>query len=116
MSAQRSGSLGFPMQLLPVRTAVLKVGDALAPLLKGEIKDGDIVVVSSKAIATIEGAALDLARITPSKEANEWSAKTGRSAAFMEATLVEMKRLHGKIVGHCSGAVLTEVKPEGLSS
>ena len=104
------------MILLAIKTLLLKKGDNLPSFIQGSIKDGDIVVVSSKAIATIEGAALDLARITPSKEANEWSAKTGRSAAFMEATLVEMKRLHGKIVGHCSGAVLTEVKPEGLSS
>ena len=102
------------MILLAIKTLLLKKDDNLPSFIQGSIKDGDIVVVSSKAIATIEGAALDLATITPSKEAEEWSAKTGRSAAFMEATLSELKRLNGAIVGSCPGAVLTELKPNGF--
>lgn len=104
------------MHIIPLPTRILKPGDDLAALLKeaGEIRDGDIVVVSSKAVATVEGAVVDLRSLKPSSEAQEWSEKTGRSAAFMEATLRETKRMHGKIVGHCPGALLVEVKPDGL--
>ena len=102
------------MILLPIRTQLLKKGDPLSSFIKGAIENGDIVVVSSKAVATVEGAAVDLSLLSPSKEAEEWSKKTERSPAFMEATLQELKRLRGKIVGSCRVALLTEVKPEGF--
>lgn len=106
------------MQLIPIQTPLLKPGDDLANILQNsaEIQAGDILVISSKAIATVEGTAIDLSKIRPSQEAKQWSAKTGRSPEFTEATLDEMKRLHGKVIGDCPGAILTEVKPEGLRS
>lgn len=102
------------MILIPISSAVLKSGDALAPLIATFLKGGDIVVVSSKAIATIEGRRIDLKNVKPSKEAEEWSEKTGRNAAFCQATLEETKRLRGSVRGFCPGALVTEVRPEGL--
>lgn len=106
------------MLLIPIQTPLLNSGDDLASIFvhASEIQAGDILVISSKAIATVEGAAIDLSKMRPSDEAKEWSVKTGRSPQFMEATLDEMKRLHGKIIGDCPGAILTEVKPTGLST
>jgi coenzyme F420-0:L-glutamate ligase / coenzyme F420-1:gamma-L-glutamate ligase len=105
------------MRILPIRTPTLVTGDHLAAILciHAPINAGDIIVISSKAIATAEGAAIDLRTITPSKPASDWAAKTGsRSPAFIQAVLNETERLHGKVTGTCPGALLTEVRPDGL--
>lgn len=104
------------MQLLPLQTPLLQSGDPLPVMLQraGSILDGDIVVISSKAIATVEDAAIDTQRLIPSKEAEDWSEKTGRSAQFCEVVLQELKRLNGKVIGFCPGALLTELRPQGL--
>ncbi|MBI3332267.1 coenzyme F420-0:L-glutamate ligase [Candidatus Peregrinibacteria bacterium] len=105
------------MLLIPIQTPLLRSGDDLATILQkhGAIQAGDIVVISSKAVATTEGAAIDLSKMKATEEAEEWNKKTGRSPEFCETVLNELKRLHGKAVGHCPGAILTEVKPEGLA-
>ena len=104
------------MLLIPIHTPLLKSKDDLASILMNaaQIEPGDIIVISSKAVATVEGGAIDLSKMHPSEDAKKWSMKTGRSPAFTEATLMEMKRLHGNIIGDCPGALLTEVQPEGL--
>ncbi|MBI1812710.1 coenzyme F420-0:L-glutamate ligase [Candidatus Peregrinibacteria bacterium] len=106
------------MELLPVHTPILRPHDDLASMIATMIeqRDGDIVVLSSKAVATVEGAMIDLSSLKPGQEAIAWSEKTGRSAEFCEAVLRETQRLHGEIVGHCSHVLLTELHPEGLSS
>lgn len=104
------------MHLLPIRTPVIRTGDNVAVMLRAaaDIRDGDIIVVSSKAIATAEGDAIDLSSCHITPEAHSWATKTGRSPAFMQAVLDEAKRLNGTVTGHCPGALLTEVRPHGL--
>ncbi len=104
------------MLVLPLRTPLLRSGDDLAAILRAssELGSGNIVVVSSKAVATVEGAHIDLASLTPSDTANEWSEKTGRSAAFCQAVLNEVTKRRGAVVGHCPGALLCELRPNGL--
>ncbi|MDB4978754.1 MAG: F420-0:gamma-glutamyl ligase [Candidatus Peribacteria bacterium] len=106
------------MQLLPIHTPILRQGDDLAGIIRAnaDIQPGDMIVISSKAIATAEGAALDLTAIQPGADAEQWSKKTGRSAAFCEAVLHETQRLNGKTVGWCPGAMFSEVQPEGLAT
>ncbi|MDO8649390.1 MAG: coenzyme F420-0:L-glutamate ligase [Candidatus Peregrinibacteria bacterium] len=105
------------MQLLPIKTGLLHPGDSLteALLRSTRLQEADIIIVSSKAVATAENTLIDLRSITPSPTALEWAAKTGRSPPFCEAVLAETKRLNGKVISHCPGALLTEVLPEGLS-
>jgi len=105
------------MLLIPVPTRKLKKGDPLGAILTRDagFNSGDILVISSKAIATTEGSALDIHSLVASQEASVWSQKTGRSPEFCEAVLQETKRLNGRVAGHCTGALLTEVKPEGLA-
>lgn len=105
------------MILLPIHTPALTSDSDLALVLRahGNIAPGDILVVSSKAIALTEGAGVDLRTITPSSQAQEWSEKTNRSAAFCEAVLGECVRLNGHILGAAPGAMLTEVRPAGLT-
>ena len=56
------------MEILPIKTPILKAGDNLASVLMehGDIRDGDIVVISSKAVATVEGAAINLSDVSVS--------------------------------------------------
>ncbi len=106
------------MQILPIRTKLLHAGDSLcdALLWAHRFEEGDILVVSSKAAATCEGAIIDLSTLKPTEEATQLAAKTGsRDTAFIQAVLDETKRLHGSVVGTCPGALLTEVRPEGLA-
>lgn len=104
------------MQILPLHTPLLRAGSDLAAALlaPGIIRPGDIVAVSSKAVATCEGAGYALSSLDISEEAHDAAAKTGRTAAFCEAVLRETAALNGRVVGACPGALLTEVTPAGL--
>ncbi len=105
------------MNILPIHTPVIKKGDDFSSILSHntEIIDGDIIVISSKAIATAEGAAIDLSTLPLSDDAKKWSADSGLSAAFCEAVIQETQRLHGRIMGSAPKALLTEVIPDGLT-
>ncbi len=104
------------MHLLPVRTPLLQAGDDIASIIMQSCTplDGDILVVSSKALATVEGAAMDLGTFTPGAEASLLAAGCGRTPAFVEAVLHETRRLHGTVRDSCPGALLTELRPDGL--
>lgn len=106
------------MQVLPIRTPLLKRGDDLAGILcaKIQLQPKDILVISSKAVATCEGAEIDLATLAASVEAIQWSKKCGKSPEFCEAVLSESERLGGRIVGSCQGAVLTLLRPAGMKT
>ena len=56
------------MQIIPIQTPLLQRGSDLATEILKNItfEPGDILVVSSKAVATVEGAAVSLATLTPS--------------------------------------------------
>lgn len=104
------------MQLLPIKTPLLQKGDDLVSLLMNhaDVQDNDIVIVSSKAIATVEGAAIKLASLIVSDEARSWAEKSGLTPMFTQAIIEETVRLRGKIIGYCPKALLCELKPEGL--
>jgi len=104
------------MILLPIQTPIVQPGDALAEVLNRKFKfqNGDIVIVSSKAVATAENNFINLNDLKISPAAKTWERKTGCPASFMKAVLRETDRHHGKIVGWCPGALLTELRPDGL--
>jgi coenzyme F420-0:L-glutamate ligase/coenzyme F420-1:gamma-L-glutamate ligase len=52
-----------------------------------ELRDGDIVVVASKIVSIAERRYVDLASVTPSPEALDLSAKTGKAAAIVQLIL-----------------------------
>lgn len=105
------------MLIIPIHTPLIHTGDNLADLLKAseEFERGDIVVVSSKVVATAESAAIHLPTLTPSDEALFFAEQTGRDAHFCEAVIQETARLHGRIIRATTGALLTEVQPDGFS-
>lgn len=104
------------MQLLPLSIGTLQPGDDLAARILATALPlpGDILVLSSKAVAVCEGSTVVLSTSEYSPAALDYAKKTGRSPAFMEAVLGELHRLHGTVLNTCPGALLTEVRPEGL--
>lgn len=104
------------MLVLPVPTGVLGPRDDLAAILaaNGHLKDGDILLVSSKVIATVEGRTMALKSVHPGKRALTLAPACGQEPAFTELVLSETERMNGVIVGTCPFALLTSLKPEGM--
>src|SRR3989344_6003745 len=105
------------MKLLPVQTSRIEPGDDREHILRdalqmtnGKLQADDILVISSKAVATAEGRIVDLSSLTPSEEAKTLSKQCGRSPEFCEAVLEETKKRNGIVKGTCPGAILTELK------
>ena len=105
------------MEIIPIKTSILKKGSSLVEILtsNADFEDGDILAVSSKAVATVEGAEIDLGKIEVTDEGKKWSDKCGKTPAFRQAVLNEVKRLNGKILGDCPHAMLTQLKPKGFT-
>lgn len=89
-TAPTSGFSAFALEPFPE----LQPGDDLAGILADvitrtgtELRDGDIVVVASKAVSIAEKRCVDLASVTPGHEALELSAKTGKPAEIVQLTL-----------------------------
>jgi coenzyme F420-0:L-glutamate ligase len=104
------------MLLLPIRLPIIVPGTDLGSLIRehSTLQPEDILIVSSKALATAEGSIVDLQTMEPGEEARSLSKETGRSPAFMEAVLRETTRHRGHLRGTAPGAVLTELRPSGL--
>ncbi len=101
------------MELIPLKTDILRAGDDLAAALKqaGDIRSDDIIVITSKVVATCEDAFVDLTAIAVSDAARSEAEKTGRSPEFCQAVLDETARMGGRVVGRCTGALLCVVHP-----
>ncbi len=106
------------MLLLPLTTPLLRTGDDLASILFqcGSLQDGDILVLSSKALAAVEGAQIDLSTMTVTDEAKEYAKKCNQDPRFTQAILEETKRMNGRVVGTCPYALFTALKPSGMQT
>lgn len=107
------------MELIACTTRRISLGEDLLSVLREKQKEDfhpqDILVVSSKAIATAEGRIIDLAALTVSDKAKAYAEECNRSPSFCQAVLDEVEFRNGTVVGTCPGALLTELKPKGLS-
>ncbi|RLG99055.1 coenzyme F420-0:L-glutamate ligase, partial [Candidatus Bathyarchaeota archaeon] len=70
------------MEILPIKTKVIKAGDNLAKIILDsiynqgiEIKNGDIIAISSKVISTTTKRIINLKKIKPSNKAQELAKK-----------------------------------------
>lgn len=104
------------MELIPIQTPILKEGDDLASVLSesGLIQDGDILVISSKAVATAEGAAIEMETMEVTEQAKDLAEGTKKSDAYYQVVLNETARMNGSIIQSVNGVVLTELKPDGM--
>ncbi len=105
------------MQILPIQTSLLqRSSDLAAEILKNiTFEPGDILVISSKAVATVEDAAVSLANLAPSAEATKISRKCDQDPRFTEFVLRETKRMNGDVVGTSPHVLLTSLKPTGMN-
>ncbi|MFJ6661291.1 coenzyme F420-0:L-glutamate ligase [Streptomyces sp. NPDC091377] len=89
-AAPTSGFSAFALEPFPE----LQPGDDLAGTITDVLsrtdtglRDGDIVVVASKAVSIAEKRYVDLASVTPGPEALELSARTGKPAEIVQLIL-----------------------------
>ena len=103
------------MHILPIPTRLLKSGDDLPKILRETnlLKSNDILVISSKAVATCEGAAIDLSKMNVTEEAKALAKKCNQDETFTQAVLEETKRLNGEVIGTSPYALLTSLRPTG---
>lgn len=104
------------MHLLPVTTGLLGRGDDLAAAIAScfTLQDGDIVVVSSKAVTMTESGSSNLALLSVTPEASTLSSFSTLDASFVQFILEETKRLGGEITGVSPFVILTSLQPSGI--
>lgn len=97
------------MQVIGLSLPVVKQRDDLPPMILkaadkvGGLRDGDVLVVSSKIVAMAQGRVRELAKIKPSARAKKIAAKSGQAPEFVELVLSEASR----VLKVCKGAILT---------
>lgn len=97
------------LRVLGLRLPLIRPGDDLLRLILkaaaqvGGVRDGDVLVVSSKVVATAQGRIVELTRIRPSQRAKRIAVKTEQSPEFVELVLREANR----ILAVRKGAILT---------
>lgn len=100
---------GDRMRVLGLNMPLIKPGDDLpAVILKvseqvGGLKDGDIIVLASSAVATAQGRLRKLTNVRPSKRAKLLARRSGLRPEFVELVLREAD----KVLGTSKIAVLT---------
>ncbi len=79
---------------------MIRPGDHLPEILLAsirrqaiELEDGDILVLAQKIVSKAEGRLIDLARVTPTKKAEELAALTGKDARLVELILRESREV-----------------------
>ena len=97
------------MRVLGLSMSLIKPGDDLGKLIvkaaeqAGGLRDGDILVVASKAVATAQGRVRELARVRPSARARKLANRAGLEPEFVELVLRE----GGRVVRAAKRVILT---------
>ncbi|MEM2878799.1 MAG: coenzyme F420-0:L-glutamate ligase [Candidatus Hadarchaeales archaeon] len=97
------------IEIIGLDLPLVRSGDDLPLLIEraaerlGGIRDGDILVVSSKVVSISEGRLVDLSAVRPGKRAKELSRATRQPPEFVEVVLEEAD----EVVNAVRGALLT---------
>ena len=91
MALQLFGVPGLP-EIVPGSDLAALVADA-AIAAGTPLADGDVVVVTSKIVSKAEGRLVELADVTPSQFASDWSLPWDKDPAVTELVLRESKRI-----------------------
>lgn len=93
------------MEVIPIRTHVIKEGEDLVDLLlsRVELRDGDVIAIADKVIAASQGRFVDYERIKPSKEAERLAEESGLEPGFAELVL----RNSDIVIGTAMRTILT---------
>ncbi len=91
------------VELIPLKTRALKAGDDLVGVLlesagrAGGLKEGDVLVVSCKAVSICRGHLVRLDSVRPSRRARRLSKPTGLDARMVEVILREAEKVLGGV-------------------
>lgn len=92
------------MYALAIRTPILKRKDDLVTIVleslkerKVELKEGDILAISSKAIAAVEARIVSLEKVFPSEEAKQVAHRHSLEPEFSELVLKEADEIYGGV-------------------
>jgi coenzyme F420-0:L-glutamate ligase len=97
------------MEVLPLVLPRIERRRVLRPALEGAlrgaggVRPGDVVAVTSKVISFDEGRLVDLARVRPTKRAQQLARRSGVDPAFARLVLDEADQVFGAV----PGAILT---------
>jgi coenzyme F420-0:L-glutamate ligase len=97
------------MKVFGLAFPIVKPGDDFVSMVvkaaerKGGFRDGDVIVVSSKAVATAEGRIVELSKVKPSSRAKSLAKQSALPVEFVEVVLQESD----KVLGSVKGAILT---------
>ena len=97
-------SFGLIMQVIALKTALIKPDDDLVAVLiqaverqRLELDDGDILAISSKAVASTDGRIVKLKTIKVSKKAKELARRHSLEPEFVELVLREADIIYGGV-------------------
>jgi coenzyme F420-0:L-glutamate ligase/coenzyme F420-1:gamma-L-glutamate ligase len=92
------------MQVLPLKTSLIKPNDDLVTILiqavkkqRVKLKDGDILAISSKAVASADGRIVKMKTVAVSKRAEELARKHSLEPEFVELVLREADKVYGGV-------------------
>jgi len=92
------------IQVFPIRTKLIAKGDDLVALIiqaledaKFELRDGDILVIASKAVSVSQGRLVSLDSVKPSKRSRILAKRYGLEPEFVELTLRESDEIYGGV-------------------
>ncbi len=97
------------MRVLGLSMPLVKPGDDLGKLIvraseqAGGLRDGDVIVVTSKVVATAQGRVRELARVRPSARARKLATQADLEPEFVALVLRE----GGRVVRAAKGVILT---------
>lgn len=94
----------IPVEGMPEVREGDRVGELIAA--RAELQDGDVVVISQKAVSKAEGMVRRLAEVEPSKRAIELANELGKEAELVELVLSESR----EVLRAESGVLITETK------
>ena len=107
----RGGRLPGALEVAPVRVGEVAPGDDLAAMIAAAcppLADGDVIVVSHKAVSKQEGRAVRLSSVAPSELASGLAAAYGRDPRIVELVLSEARRIVR--MGGAGGVIITETR------
>ncbi len=94
------------MELVPLRSELILPGASVAKEIldslqkaKVKVRNGDIIAVASKAVATAEGRVIPLNSIKPSREAMRLAGRYGMPAALVQVVNDEADDVYGGVTG-----------------
>lgn len=91
--------------VLGIKLPIVEEGDDLGEMLRGEVEDGDVLVVAQSVVSRAEGRVVDLEEVEVFPEALELAEASGKPPELCQVIVDE-----GEVVATATGTVITETE------